>query len=332
MEKSSEIMKSKDNQLLVSSDDEIKRASTVESSLGNNFEIMHPEILPKTKNITPAYKDTSEMNCLGSTVGSNSKETKKPDYIYALGRIEARFPNLALEKEFAQVIGRSDTKELTERQVLHSVLSKRENQYLARQMCWVFTIEGLETYILHPRYSGDFDLLVEAVRPTPHPTDIDVVIGVRGHIAPPEMCNGLMVPIMVFDLIYSFDTDSLIKSIPRPEKIEVKEFKPAAEELFWRIMQMADNAGATDEYRALNYLAVRYPAIYTTTGEAHGRNCSLMAVEARQSRLSSARNIVDVIFSYTNRQTDVVEKYFVRVDVTEEFPFLVSKMSPYYDR
>ena len=35
---------------------------------------------------------------------------------------------------------------------------------------------------------------------------------------------------------------------------------------------------------------------------------------------------------YTNRQTDVTERYFVRVDVSEEFPFLVTKMSPYYDR
>jgi hypothetical protein len=26
------------------------------------------------------------------------------------------------------------------------------------------------------------------------------------------------------------------------------------------------------------------------------------------------------------------EKFFVRVNVTEEFPFLVTKMSPYYDR
>jgi hypothetical protein len=43
-------------------------------------------------------------------------------------------------------------------------------------------------------------------------------------------------------------------------------------------------------------------------------------------------NAVDVIFSFTNRATDVVEKQFLRVDVTEEFPFLVTKMSPYYDR
>jgi hypothetical protein len=39
-----------------------------------------------------------------------------------------------------------------------------------------------------------------------------------------------------------------------------------------------------------------------------------------------------MIFSVTNRNTDVNEKFFVRVDVTEEFPFLVTKLSPYLDR
>ena len=62
------------------------------------------------------------------------------------------------------------------------------------------------------------------------------------------------------------------------------------------------------------------------------RNASLTAVEARPSRLSGVRRILDVIFSFTNRQTDVVEKLFVRVDVTEEFPYLVTKLSPFYDR
>jgi len=40
---------------------------------------------------------------------------------------------------------------------------------------------------------------------------------------------------------------------------------------------------------------------------------------------------VDVIFSYTNRKTDFTEKCFVRADVTEEFPFLVQKLSPYFE-
>ncbi len=253
-------------------------------------------------------------------------------YVYALGKVEPRFPSPAVEKELAQATGRAETAGLTDRQAVHAVLSQRQNRYLARQLCWVLTIEGLETYILQPRDPADFDLLVEAVRPAPRPTDVDVVIGMRGPIAPPELCNGLMVPIVGFDQVYSFDVDSLIRGIPRPEQMAAEQFTPAAEELFMRIMQMADNAGATDEHRALNYCAVRYPAIYATAAECHGRNSSLTAVEVRPSRLSGVRKIVDVIFSYTHRQTDVTEKYFVRVDVTEEFPFLVTKLSPYYDR
>ena len=169
--------------------------------------------------------------------------------------------------------GEPGTAGLTDRQSLHAVLSERQNRYLARQLCWVLTIEGLETYLLRPRDPSDLDLLVEAVRPAPRPTDVDVVIGVRGPIAPPEMCNGLMVPIVAFDQLYSFDVDALIKAIPRPENIEEEQFGPAAEEVFGRIMQMADNAGATDEHRALNYLAVRYPAIYAKAAEEFGRNC-----------------------------------------------------------
>ena len=174
--------------------------------------------------------------------------------------------------------------------------------------------------------------MIEALRSTPSPTDLDCVIGVRGPIAPPEMCNGLMVPIVIFDQIYSFDREALIKAIPRPEKTAAKEFAPAAEELFDRIMQMTDNAGATDEHRALNYLAVRYQAIYANAAEAFARNSSLSAVDIQSSSLSGTRKVVDVIFSYTNRNTDVTEKYFCRVDVTEQFPFLVTKLSPYYSR
>lgn len=255
-----------------------------------------------------------------------------PSYVYALGQIEPRFPKLSVEKELAQAIGRAETVSLTDRQALHSVLAERQNRYLVRKLCWILTIEGLETYILHPQDPTDWDLLVEALRPTPRAGDIDAVIGFRGPIASPDLCNGLTVPIVLFSHIYSFDVDSLIKSIPQPKEMTEEQFKPVAEELFSRIMQMADNAGATDEHRALNYVATRYQAIYAMTADAHERNCSLTAIEVRPSRLSGVRKIADVILLFTNRQTDVVEKYFTRVDVTEDLPFLLSKLSPYYDR
>jgi PatG C-terminal len=289
---------------------------------------------PAVSAARPAVSAMAPQSCptCGGVPGTKGGVAAPPSYVYAIGRIEPRFPRISVEKELIQVTGRADTSGLSDRQALQRVLSERQHRYLARQLCWVLTVEGLETYLLYPRDLADLDLLIEAVRATPSPMDLDVVIGTRGPIAPPELCNGLMVPIVAFEQIYSFDRDALIKNIPRPEKIPEEEFAPAAADLFDRIMQLTDNAGGTDEHRALNYLAVRYPAVYANAAEAFGRNSSLTAVETRSSPLSGTRKIVEVIFAYTNRNTDVAEKFFVRVDVTEEFPFLVTKLSPYYDR
>jgi hypothetical protein len=51
----------------------------------------------------------------------------------------------------------------------------------------------------------------------------------------------------------------------------------------------------------------------------------MMKTGARRGRT------VEAIFSYTDRNTVFTEKFFERVDVTEEFPFLITKLSPYDD-
>lgn len=252
-------------------------------------------------------------------------------FVYAIGRVDPRFPSLAVEKEFLQATSQVHSAGRTDRQVLQAFLADRAGRYLARQMCWVFTVEGMETYILAPRDPADLDLLIEAVRPEPQSYDVDVAIGLRGPIASPGACNGLLVPVVLFDQLYSFDRDELIRELPRPDGQEEDAFRATAEEVFDRIGRMVDNAGATDEHRALNYLAVRYPAIYARAVESHALEEALTEVEVHPSPLSGTRDIMDVVFSYTNRRTDVVAKYFVRVDVTEEFPFLVTKLSPYFD-
>jgi hypothetical protein len=287
-----------------------------------------PSLTAEESMLTPQTGSASCPTCAGATPNGTAPRT----YVYAIGSIQMRFPDISVEKEFAQVIGRTNTKGMTDPEAMLKVLSERENRYLARRVCWIMTIEKMDTYILLPRDPADFDLLVGSVRPNPSPSDVDVVIGIKGPIAPADMCNGLQAHVVAFDQIYSFDRDAIIKAIPRPDKTPAKEFAAAAEELFDKIQQMADNAGATDEYRAANYLAVRYPAIYAATADAHARNSSLESIRVIGSRLSGVRKIVDVVFSYQNRTTDVTEKYFVRVDVTDEFPFLVTKLSPYYDR
>jgi hypothetical protein len=217
-----------------------------------------------------------------ATGGAERFSEQDISFVFALGRVAPRFPSPAVEKEFAQAVGRASAEGLTDNQALKRTLSDRANRYIARQMCWVFLIEGIETYLLTPRDPVDLELLIEAVREDPRRDDVDIVIGPQGPIAPPEACNGLQIPIVVMDQLYSFDRDSLIEGIPRPEDMpegDEQQFRDAAGELFDRIMQLADNSGALDEHRALNYLAVRYPAIYATTAEAHSRNRALSGVE-----------------------------------------------------
>jgi PatG Domain len=275
---------------------------------------------------------TPQQGCAtcGAAADARASEAANPSFVYAIGQIEARFPRLSAEKEFAQVTRGVNNANKPSQQVFQEVLSKRENRYLLRHLCWVLTIQGMETYLLVPRDPADIDLLVEAIRPAPSPLDIDVVIGMRGPIAPPTMCNGLMVPIVAFDQIYSFAGAELIKTIPRPEKITAEHFGSAAKDLFSTIMRMTDNAGNTDEHRALNYLAMRYPAIYAKAAEELARDRRLTSIDVRPSPRAGTRKIVDVIFSFSNGE-DYTEKSYVQVDVAEEFPFLQSKFAPYYN-
>src|ERR1700682_2385553 len=104
----------------------------------------------------------SRLSSLESGVGVDP-----PSYVYATGNVFPRFKTLAGEKEFAQATGRQGAAGLTDRQAPRAILTQRQNRYLARQLCWVMTIQGLDTYVLVPRDPLDLDLLVETVRPEP---------------------------------------------------------------------------------------------------------------------------------------------------------------------
>jgi hypothetical protein len=281
-------------------------------------------------NIFPQSDMSKSCSC-GNKAINEIDNNMTSSFIYTLGRIEPRFSSIGIEKEFNQAAKTLETKGQTEYEVLKTVLEQKQFRYLARQMCWILKVEGLDTYILSPREPEDFESLIESIRVPPRATDVDVVIGFRGLVSSPNMCGGLILPIVTFDQVYSFDTDSLIKSIPKPKEADAKRFNATAEEIFNRISQMADNVGATDTHRALNYLLVRYEAIYVNAVTMHGLNYSLSGVEVRPSILSNTRKIVNVIFSYRNRNTDVEEKYAVSVDVTEEYPFLINKLTQYFD-
>ena len=109
--------------------------------------------------------------------------------------------------------------------------------------------------------------------------DVDVIIGQRGPLAPAEMCNGLVVPIVLVDQLYSFNKPELVSALARPKESAMSEkaFRGASEELFDRIQQLADNVGASDEHRALNYLSVRYQQLFAHTAAMYTRDFGLSA-------------------------------------------------------
>ena len=288
---------------------------------------------PQKKCSACSAKSSPEGSKTSGNEKSENKGTcglKSLPYVYVLGQIEARFPNRSIEKGYVQILERSKSANFEHQQAFYSVLSQPENRYLARKLSWILTKEGVPIYILLPTGPEDLDILLDAIRPSACPLDRQVVVGRKGPVAPPEMC-GQEVPMVLVDHLYSLEYNNFMKSI-HPELVADEKFKAAALELFRRMMQIADNTGSTEKHRALNYLAVRYLAIYSTAAEKLENSFSLTSAEAIPSRLSDSRKIISVVFSFTNRETGIMEKYFVRVDVTEEFPFIVTKMAPYYDR
>jgi len=126
---------------------------------------------PQASPARPAPGSPAPLPCptcgVSTQLNPPSNNMTTSAYVYALGRIEPRFPRLSVEKEYAQATGRAETAGLTDRQTLQTVLSQPENRYLARQLCYVLTIEGLDTYILQLGDPVDLQVLIES--PAPHP-------------------------------------------------------------------------------------------------------------------------------------------------------------------
>jgi hypothetical protein len=117
---------------------EVKEQVATASASGNDYP------LPVASAARPAASSITPQACAtcGTAPAANGGAAAAPSYVYAIGRIEPRFPRVSVEKEFAQAVGRDKTSGLTDRQALHAVLSKPENRYLVRQLCWVMTTAG----------------------------------------------------------------------------------------------------------------------------------------------------------------------------------------------
>jgi hypothetical protein len=251
-------------------------------------------------------------------------------YVYAIGRVEPRFPNASVQNEYQHLSGRFGADAMADRGALQTLLSQRENRFLVRELCWTLNIEGLPRYILSPSDPFDWPVLVSSLHRSPRPPDFDVVIGALGPVAPPDLCGGYPARIVDFDLIISSDYGSFVEALlkaPPLEKEKEDEETGTIDSKLVTSMQPY-NLGAKDEDRAFNYLLFRHARIYQRTAERITKNFELTRVDRRP--VIDYRHLIDVTFIYTHRETTFAQAYSARVDVSGKYPVLLAELSRYY--
>ncbi|AKJ00552.1 Hypothetical protein AA314_02178 [Archangium gephyra] len=265
-------------------------------------------------------------------------------YVYAIGQLSANFSSRDVEKEYLQLLTPADMQVPTEPQRLYNVLSRKENIFLAREMAWVLQVENVATYFLKPRSQVELEEMIEAIKPDdPTQIEYDVVIGVQEPAYAGEEAG---LPGAMVNRLFHFTARSFIDSVPPPALITQQPAGPAKDQsmatfrllvsnIFNDMLQLAANTGDTDETRALNYVSINYPDIYTLrwsqTSSLTVDTLAFRGVDVQHSKLSGTRRIVDVIFRYEN-PSGVESRFYTSVDVTGQFPFLVTKLQPYFER
>lgn len=177
--------------------------------------------------------------------------------------------------------------------------------------------------------------------------DLCLFVGTSA-LSPMEICPGIEAPILRVDYFCPFTQEEILGWLTDCLEKRKKSWKahhpgeknpyeknpllPEPLRLFKNLVRSADNFGDTDEWRALNYLAVQYKTVYHKYIEMAAHGYRLESVKVVRSRLwGSSRRVVDPVFTFQNASGGV-SKYFVRVEVTYLFPTIISHLAEYFDR
>lgn len=252
-------------------------------------------------------------------------------YVYALGRIEVRFPSLGLEREYQQrerALAQAPEAAAPERRLARVGAVLEKNPHLAAQACYLFTVGGNPAYILAPAANYLRGALFEALAAGETQDAWVVAIGRLGPMAPPQACGGVLAPVLLVDQLYTFRLDEwsvaltqTVEAALKDRHIAADEFRDTARTLFHRIVQSTENVGATDVHRALNYLIMQHPGVFLVAAEKRKRHV-LERIETRLVQGVSGRRQVAIILGFSEISTGVPERWFTRVDITEEWPFV----------
>jgi hypothetical protein len=272
-------------------------------------------------------------------------------FVYVLGTVDIKFPDQSISEELQAVAkmlahAKEDDTLMTAgddetlRSWYYRVLNYPEARYVARQVCWILKVEGQPAYYLTLRDLHDLPGLIECLA-HPDNDDLDLFVG-SSSLIPTDSCPGIPAPVLLVEQLRSVDKDLIRQWCQISAEARSKLKKPAPnmppasppdpDRLFDILVQSADNLGDKDEWRALNYLAISCQPMYEKYADMTARGCDLDAIKVVPSRLFREKRIVDSVFAFRDKKTGVVQKYFVRVDVTHMYPMIVNQIAEYFDR
>jgi PatG C-terminal len=291
--------------------------------------------LPRNDAPAPAATSTRTVTpaCMCGAPGGNCTcgDAGPSHYVYVLGTVDVRFPDQSIPAEFQELAdampnGQQGVNE-ERRDWCYRILSATPRQYtryIARQLCWILYVEGQPAYYLILRDMQDFDGLIDCLG-EPKNDDLCLFVG-SSPLQVVELCHGIKAPVLTVDQVYRYKKSNIL------QHFKAKKGGPNPDELYKELFQSADNFGHTDEWRALNFLAVRYPPLCRWCYNMVQKKYDLKAFPVLTSRLAAwgTKRIVDAIFTFDKRGD--TRKYFVRVDVTHLFPMVVAPIAKYVDR
>jgi hypothetical protein len=266
--------------------------------------------------------------------------------VLAVGRVRASFPNLGLQREYAEVAG-ADPEALVASSDLKELISQDEYRYLAHQVCWMFTVQSVDVCVVVPRTAEDVNELVSMT--ADEEDTVHVLLGQPTTTAAAPDCLNDDLPMVSPVQLLSFTIDEFATALAQrydtdratSETGDVgadgadgtgndPRWQGMVRDVFYRLTRRAGTTGFSDEDRARNYVALKDPAVYALIWNALSNGQSLIGIGSREL-VRGGRRLGAVWFSFRHHQTHVVERYETLIDTHNLFCFRAAPLTPTYD-
>ena len=267
--------------------------------------------------------EPQSCNCDGSSglCQCNYINNKNPSFAYAVGSIQPYFPSHDLQKEYEAIV----KKLKLEFSDYYKVFTYHTNsddkkattyypyRYIAEQLCWVFSIENVDGYIVIPRSQTTLTEIINALQisDATEKSDLCMMQGQLGSQAPNGYCGNLRLPLV------------LCNHFKKCDQSEVSGFES---------LKLKANGGQSNNSRAINYFALHYTSLIEEYSQLKNRISSeihLVGLQTEEADNSSGQTIINIILAFKNNETSLETFYYCAIDVSTAYPYLESSLRIY---